>query len=75
MDNRDLTSVNNPMPFWINNEFDRGHNVDCDILGNDDLEQDDSQITDPSLNPATAEPDCFYSSTRRLLNAIPSQRD
>jgi hypothetical protein len=70
MDNRDLTSVDNPDVLWVNNDIDRGHVVD-----GDDWEQDDLNTNDPSLNAATDVPDCNFIDPSTGAYAIPSQRD
>ena len=54
MDNRDLTSVNNPMQFfWVNNDCDRWHAFDFGT----DMEQDDLSATDLST---PFHQDCFF---------------
>jgi len=76
VDNRDLTSVDNPMVFWVNNDIDRGHAVDCNLLGADcDWEQDDLNTNDPSLNSVADVPDCSFIDPSSGQCAIPSQRD
>ena len=53
MDNRDLTSVENPMQFWVNNDCDRWHAFDFGT----DSEQDDLSATDLST---PFHQDCFF---------------
>ncbi len=69
MDNRDLTSVNNPMVFWVNNDVDRWHTVDVT-----DSEQDSLQINDSSLASWQQVPDCQYQNALGQY-AIPCTRD
>jgi hypothetical protein len=68
MDNRDLTSVNNPMPAWINNDYDRGHTVD-----GSDWEQDDLNPGEDGF-PSDSVADCYFNDPTGPP-AIPSQRD
>jgi hypothetical protein len=69
MDNRDLTSVNNPMVFWVNNDVDRWHTVD-----GTDSEQDSLQINDSSFASWQQVPDCQYVNGIGQY-AIPCTRD
>ena len=62
MDNRDLTSLDNPMQFWANNDYDRPA-LDSD----DDVYYDDSVQTAPTT-------DAFYIDSTGPL-AIPTVRD
>jgi len=71
MDNRDLTSLNNPMQFWVNNDVDRWHTVDVT-----DSEQDDLQINDSSIPWYNQVPDCFFGGTNGpFAGVIPCTRD
>ncbi len=72
----DNTSQEKPFVFWINNDFDRGHNVDCNIFGlNCDFEEDDLSASEVAGLTAT-----FRKPDGALENVlgypfIPSQRD
>ncbi|MGP8200622.1 MAG: chitobiase/beta-hexosaminidase C-terminal domain-containing protein [Limisphaerales bacterium] len=69
MDNRDLTSVDNPMVFWVNNDVDRWHTIDVT-----DEEQDDLQVTSTQLESWQQVPDCQYQNGIGQY-AIPCTRD
>jgi hypothetical protein len=52
IDNRDLTSVDNPMVFWVNNNFDRSALDDDDGVYYDD----DVATNDPTYSPSYGTP-------------------
>jgi hypothetical protein len=73
----DQTSVSRPFGFWVNNDFDRAHLVDC-VPGPCDNEEDDVSDNDPSADcPATplkSTPDADYQDLPGLY-VIPCSRD
>ncbi len=76
----DNTSRNRPFVFWVNDDFDRKHYVDC--LFSCDWEEDDLQPTDPVSsvynNGWVVTPDCdyaLYNEPGVASPAIPSLRD
>jgi hypothetical protein len=71
IDNRDVTSANNPFTFWVNNDVDRWHTVDST-----DAEQDSLQINDSSIPVYNQVPDCFFGGTTLpFAGMIPCTRD
>jgi hypothetical protein len=71
----DDTSMNRPFVFWANNNYDRWHSVDCNIVGqNCDQEQDDLGADDIANLPALQQvPDGLY--TSNFIPVIPCTRD
>jgi hypothetical protein len=75
MDNRDLTSVDNPMNFWVNGNFDRN------VLDSDDnaYYNDDVATTDPNAaspgTPGISTPDFNYLAGDGKTYCIPNERD
>jgi hypothetical protein len=71
----DMTSEQRPFVFWVNNDYDRGHKVDCNAVGlNCDWEEDDLGPEEVLKLPLDARfPDSHFLTNG--LNAIPSQRD
>lgn len=78
----DNTSPERPFVFWLNNDVDRSHFVDCDWLcQNCDSEEDDVQLEDVAyLGPERAVLDFDFKELNPLtaqydLPMIPSRRD
>lgn len=71
----DSTSAQRPFVFWVNNDYDRGHKVDCNIIGLDcDWEEDDLGPDEVAKLPGEQRFRDSHFQTNGL-NAIPSQRD
>jgi hypothetical protein len=74
----DNTSATKPFAFWVNNDFDRWHEVDCVPLGDCDNEEDDVNVYDPAAKGADPAQgfaaDCDFRSSAGVLG-IPSKRD
>jgi hypothetical protein len=75
----DRTSAQRRFVFWVNNDFDRGHNVDCDFLGaNCDWEEDDLKTGGSLGTSSVTTPDYAYAHYAPFQNPaplIPSVRD
>jgi hypothetical protein len=71
----DNTTRNRPFRFWVNNDYDRGHDVDCNLLGNNcDYEEDDLKPGAEGF-PLNSVPDWLYTDPVTGLRAIPCKRD
>ncbi|HXT13787.1 MAG TPA: alpha/beta hydrolase [Candidatus Angelobacter sp.] len=72
----DNTSAASPFVFWVNNDYDRLHDVDCTpiIGGNCDSEEDDLQIAGSPGTVGGNTPDCDYQWSSGAY-AIPCKRD
>jgi hypothetical protein len=68
----DQTSPEHPMVFWANNDYDRGHEVDC--LPVCDWEEDDLLSAGCPARPNTPTPDCDFQEIPGYYS-IPSARD
>jgi len=73
----DRTSAQKPFVFWVNDDMDRGHEVDCDAIGqNCDWEEDDvtSDASVSGVPESWRTPDHSFVSAVGV-SEIPSQRD
>jgi hypothetical protein len=70
----DQTSPEHPMVFWANNDYDRGHNVDCIPLMGCDWEEDDLLTAGCPFTPNTPTPDYAYRDAAGY-RTIPCNRD
>jgi pimeloyl-ACP methyl ester carboxylesterase len=68
----DNTSSDRPLVFWANNDYDRGHSVDCPLAC--DWEQDDLNPGSGGF-PLNSVPDGQYTDPATGQPAIPSLRD
>ncbi len=75
----DQTTPHHPFQFWINNDYDRGHAVDCNVAGYDcDWEEDDLKQASIPDYPTLIIPDCAYATYapfQQPTPRIPSMRD
>jgi hypothetical protein len=75
MDNRDLTSVDNPMVFWVNNNFDRYvPDADDGVSYVDDVATNDPTYSPSPGTPGVPTPDYAYLAGNGT-NIIPNLRD
>ncbi len=75
MDNRDLTSVNNPDVFWVNNNFDRYvPDVNDGVSYYDDVATNDPTYSPSPGTPGVPTPDYAYLAGNGT-NCIPNLRD
>jgi hypothetical protein len=72
----DNASQSHPYVFWVNNDYDRGHDVDCTpvIGGNCDYEEDDLKPGSDGF-PLSSIPDWLYTDPVTGQKAIPCKRD
>jgi len=74
---RDNTSQRQPLVFWANNDYDRGHHVDCGLV-NCDWEEDDLKVAGVPDYPTLITPDYAYATYtpfQQPTPRIPSMRD
>jgi hypothetical protein len=75
MDNRDLTSADNPMQFWANNNYDRYVPDEDDGVSYDDDVATNSPYADSPGTPGVPTPDYKYLTGDGVTQCIPNLRD
>jgi hypothetical protein len=75
MDNRDLTSVSNPMVAWANNNYDRYVPDEDDGVSYDDDVATNSPYADSPGTPGVPTPDYKYLAGDGVTQCIPNLRD
>jgi hypothetical protein len=69
----DNTSQARPYVHWVNNNFDRTHNVDCPLIsGSCDLDEDDLQYAGAPGGYGTIVPDYMYGNIVPFVGIVPS---
>ena len=72
-DGPDNTSVARPYIHWVNNNFDRRHNVDCPLIsGSCDVDEDDLHYAGAPGNENGIVPDYMYGTFVPFVGIVPS---